>query len=128
MFHFPIFASTTEIVLNNNATFEEFNRKKWLNHLVLSHDNYIKNITSNTSKVKKSFNIPLLLSYLLNNFGKICKNLLLTSSLSSKDLVDLSHKFRDTGGRIIEENKWDPCPFGGLTFLFVFSHHAGLIF
>ncbi len=34
-FHFPMFASTTEIVLNNNGTFAEFNRKKIFNKNIL---------------------------------------------------------------------------------------------
>ncbi len=30
LFHFPIFASLSKIVLNNNGTYAEFNRKKCL--------------------------------------------------------------------------------------------------
>ncbi len=38
LFHFPIFASITEIVINNNAIFAEFNRKIVLrDHFVLGH-------------------------------------------------------------------------------------------
>ncbi len=34
LFHFPIYASTTEIVLNNNETFGEFNIKKMFNAII----------------------------------------------------------------------------------------------
>ena len=38
LFHFPIFVSLTEILLNNNATLAEFNRKKvHADHFVLGH-------------------------------------------------------------------------------------------
>ena len=53
----------------------------------------INNCTSNTFKVKKKFkyctNIPLILSHLSYNFGKLLKNRLLTCSLSDRQFDEM---------------------------------------
>ncbi len=57
-----------------------------------------KNFTLNTSQVKKWFenstNMPLLLSFLLYNFGKLHKSRPLTCSLSPFDIT-MDHKAHD---------------------------------